>query len=283
MERSPRGREGHDLGAAEEPVPIVVLAPVVRPEALVFSEAHMKKPLLLAVLLLLVTCVAAHAGGVNIAWGSRCFTENPVNLVTFACNSNVAPASWQATMSFMVDIEMTDFVGVEITLEGISAYVVPDWWKMNESGCRANTASFSADKAAVSSGNCVDWTAGQDFSVLGYTWDSNRMHISAGAAIPADTPFDLEAGTEYYAGTLTFQNRKTIGAGSCAGCSADVVWGLVLIVAAGLDGRRDDLNMPIDYSGTQCLVWQRPSFGPYFCVVPVKAATTWGQLKSLYR
>jgi len=244
----------------------------------------MKKALLLTALLLVVA-MPAMAAGVNFAWGATCFTENPTTLKTFACNVNTSTLAfqWPMTASFMIDSEMTDMVGVEFTLEGLSTQpVLQDYWKVGATDCRPNMMTFGSDLSGVATEVCVDWTAGQAFNVFGYSWDTNRAHIVAGCAIAADIPFDMLGGQEYYAGQFTFKNSKTVGTGACTGCSYGMKWGLTLLTIAGLSGRRDDLHFPI-VGGNQCIDWQASAQTlPCDRPIPTKN-TTWGAVKSLYR
>jgi hypothetical protein len=241
----------------------------------------MKKTLLLTALLLALTASLALAGGVNLSWGTLCYTENPTTVKTFACNVNTTTTNWPMQLSFVIDSEMTDMVGIEVTMEGMSdAPALPDWWKVGPTDCRPNQLLFTSDRSGVATETCADWTGGTAFNVFGYTFDTNRAHISAGCAIDASLPFDMLPGQEYYAGQLQLKNSKTVGTGACTGCAFGMRWGLTLLTIAGLDGRRDNLHFPID-GGNECLSWNNTSVP---CDRPVAAKnTTWGQVKSLYR
>jgi hypothetical protein len=245
----------------------------------------MKRAILLAALLLVVAAPMAMAAGSNISWATVCWTQSPISLQTFACNVNSSTAAyqWPLTLSFKIDSEMTDMVGIEFTLEGQSeATDMPDWWKVGDAvtDCRVNMMTFASDMTGVADETCVDWTAGQAFNVFGYTWDTNRGHIIAGTAISADVPFDMMGDVEYYAGQFKLKNSKTVGTGACTGCGLGYVIGNTLLTIAGLSGRRDDLYEPLA-GGNQCLWWQNttvPCNG-----VPTRPSITWGQVKNLYR
>jgi hypothetical protein len=237
----------------------------------------MKKVLLLTSVLLALTAAVALAGGVNFNWGTVCYTEAPVSVMTFACNVNTG--SWNMTASFISDQEITDFVGFEETLAAQSDQTaLPDWWKLGVApDCRASKANFFADFSTAPQTQCFDWAGG--FATVAYipssyTWNGNTVHILTGAAIGADTPFDLLPGTQYYAGKLTISNSKAAGTGACAGCSAGMYWCVPLITAAGLGGTRVDEIAAIP-GGNQCLIWNN--------YIVASRNTTWGQVKSLYR
>ena len=237
----------------------------------------MKKMLLLTSVLLALTATVALAGGVNFNWGTVCYTEAPSARTCFNCNTNAG--QWSMVSSFMVDQEVSDMVGFELTMIGQSnSALMPDWWRMGAPpDCRAGYARFSADFSTAPQTRCLDWEGGQAIAAYipsSYAWSGNQATIRTGAAIDARTPFDLQPGVEYYAGRFTILNGKTVGAGSCSGCGNGMMWCVPLITAAGLGGKRVDLTWPLQ-GGNNCL---------YFNVYGDPARnTTWGQIKSLYR
>jgi hypothetical protein len=246
-------------------------------------EVEMKKMLLLTSVLLALTATVALAGGVNFNWGTVCYTEAPVSAITFACDTNAGV--WHMVSSFIVDSEVTDMVGFELTMVAQSADpVLPDWWQLGSPpDCRTGKASFLVDFSTAPQTNCFDWEGGSGVAAYipsSYVWTGSRVFILTGAAIGPDFPFDLLPGTEYYAGDLRITNSKVVGTGPCAGCAAGVSWAAQLITAAGLGGTRLDLTTPIS-GGNQCLSWNGGS-GLSCGEVPVRN-TTWGQVKSLYR
>lgn len=247
----------------------------------------MKRTLLLAALLLVVAAPAM-AAGVNINWGSVCYPEAPVSVKTFACNSNAVSAfNGEMTVSWKIDTDMSDLVGIEVTAMGQTALpALPDWWKLNTGECRANQMNYTSDKTLVEDAQCVDWTAGTAFNLFGWIYqaDPSRVQINGGCAIDATTPVTALAGQEYYGGEYLLKNSKTVGTGSCAGCSDEFIVGMWLVTVAGLDGRRDDLFEALP-GGNHCLWWNPPGGTPTLqCEGNVPARPiTWGQVKSLYR
>jgi hypothetical protein len=198
----------------------------------------------------------AHAGGVNFNWGTVCYTEAPVNFRTFACETN--SGAHPMTMSFKLDSAMPDVVGIEIAVEGVSDDgAIPDWWKLDAAGCRPNALLYSGYNSAVATETCADWNGGAGYGVPAtYAWDTNRAHVTAAYAIDASAPFAMQAGVEYYAGTLSLRNANTVGPGACAGCGAGFTWWISKITVAGLSGRRDDLTQGMP-GGNQFLYWNR--------------------------
>ena len=82
----------------------------------------MKKTLLLTSLLLALTVSVALAGGVNLAWGTVCYTEaadlGAAQASTFACTTNGSAGNRQLTASFVLNSELADMVGSEMLIEG---------------------------------------------------------------------------------------------------------------------------------------------------------------------
>ena len=205
--------------------------------------------------------LVAHAGGVNFNWGTVCYTEAPVNLRTFACATNAG--SHPMTMSFKLDSAMPDVAAIEMTVEGVSDEgVIPDWWKLESTGCRPNAMSYSGDNSGVATETCVDWNGGTGFGIpAAYTWDTNRARVITAYAIDASTPFNMLAGVEYYAGTLSIRNLHTADPGACAGCGSGFTWWISKITVAGLSGRRDELTLAMP-GGNQFLYWNRAPRSP---------------------
>jgi len=234
----------------------------------------MKKTLLLTSMLLALTVSAALAEGVNLAWGTLCYTENPVSATTFACNTNGTAGARVMTVSWTIDVPMLDLVGLEWAIEGVSETpALPDWWKLGATpDCRAGKATFNSNYTGMESEVCVDWTAGAGFNAPNYTWTGNVARITLGTAIDAGFPYEVIPGQEYYGGGVTILNSKTVGTGACTGCSVPMVFELKMFTAAGLDGTRDDVTNTL---ANRHLSWNGG-------IVPTRN-TTWGQVKGLYR
>lgn len=249
----------------------------------------MKKVLLLTSVLLALTATVALAGGVNLNWGKYCYSDLPsATTMTFGCttNSTITGGPWFMTTSFAIDQTLPDFVGIEQTLEGMSSLpALPDWWKVGATGdCRAGKSLYTSKIGSSAGDFCFDWTANAGFDVYNYVWDSNRAHITALTAIDASTPFAIQAGQEYLGGQIEFDNGKTVGTGSCTGCSAPMTWSFTRIFVCTLPPPGTNLRVLEDLpvaNGNQCVFWQNTTVP---CVDPLPArSTSWGQVKSLYR
>jgi hypothetical protein len=231
--------------------------------------------LLLAVL---VTATTAASDGYGISWGSTCWGETgSTSYLTWACNSNTN-ANIRMTCSFKLEQPVSDFQGLALYLDGYSTTsAVPDWWKLGrvETGdCRAGALSVSVDGSVLANAGqavCLDPWNGAGLGGLGlYSWDTNRMHISAMWALP--NPVALEANTEYFALQVRINANKTVG--DCAGCDAPVLWAIHHI-EYGSTTANHYIVEPYD-GAPEYLSWQGATKVPTL-------NTTWGQIKSLYR
>ena len=79
----------------------------------------MRKVLLIVGAVLVPGATAVHAGGMNLAVGTGCWSENPVNTKTWACDTNVGIAL-QMTVSFQLDYDMPEMESLEIRMYGES-------------------------------------------------------------------------------------------------------------------------------------------------------------------
>jgi hypothetical protein len=227
----------------------------------------------------------ALAGGVNINWGSGCWSDGtPVDDLAFTCNTNTGSATM--TCSFAVSQNQPEFVSIALYLDGVTERaIVPAWWQMGDGDCRGTAISVSENFLAAPQIGCVDMWADQAAGGLAvYGWGpvwggNNRTHIAVAYAVPPDMPIPLSAGVEYYAARVVISYVKTVGSGSCAGCLYPMIWNLTEIDIYQLT-EYETLLEPLP-RGNQCLQWQHSTLG---CPHPVPARnTTWGQVKSLYR
>jgi hypothetical protein len=254
----------------------------------------MYKALVPAVLCLALAVPSAWAGGVNLGWGTLCYTEHPVSIAAFACDTDDPGLAWPVTLSFAIDRGMADMVGLEISLSAQSSVAqLPDWWRFDVNGCRDGAMDFVM---LPPEGACRDWTSGAPFGAA--VWNSGQDQYRPGddpyygpiytdpacarivgvVAIDARYPFDMQPGVEYFACTYVFRNSRTVGAGACGGCATALSLDARQICVAGLDGRRDYLTSPLP-GGNRTVQWQGRTADQ---ALPAHA-TTWGAVKSLYR
>lgn len=245
---------------------------------------------LLAVLLALGTATA-HAGpGVNLRW-SNCIGDGGTFNRNFACDTNsggqvlVASFELQAGMPHVTGQE--SFVGFVVASE-----TLPEWWAFRTAGsCRMTSlnASFTEPLTAM---NCWSWDGGQGAGAImsyniGYRgWSTASVRIVQ--AVPLELAAILEPGQEYFAFSLLINNAKTVGSGSCTGCSvpACLVFNSIKLTTGSAPDDRI-ISGATNNADSFFATWQGvspvpPAGKPCPWPVPVKKQT-WGAVKSLYR
>ncbi len=250
------------------------------------------KKLLLSGILLALTASVALAGTLNVNYGTGCWSDGtPLAAKTFACNSN-SGASTIITASFIPAVAYPDWVGITAILDGhtLTGVDLPAWWQLYNTGaCRATSLSTSADFTTAPMVTCVDPFGGLAQGGIGAYQTTlypppfplnvpptNRFRLKVAYGITSEYALPAD-GTEYYGFRATINNAKTVGTGSCAGCSTPLTIVLEEVVSTSLVNGKEIITLP---AGNNCLTWQ--SGGPG-CLETPAVNSTWGQVKSLYR
>jgi hypothetical protein len=247
-----------------------------------------RRSILPCVCLLMLVCSAlpAGAGGVSLAWGTQCYSEHPIVLQTFACNTNAVQA-WSMTVSFMADADVTDLAGVEVFLVGMAdSPMLPDWWKVGAaSDCRFGMVSFHSDESLSATEVCADWTGGLATDAHVFTWGGSQAALHVTASLAGRPPVGIIAGQEYYAGTVTIRNGATVGTGACTGCSVGMQWAVLEVLLLSAGGGRTVLDGVLP-GGGYCLSWNDSKIPCSTCrsvLCTDSRPSTWGEVKTLYR
>jgi len=242
----------------------------------------MKKTLLISGLILALTASVASAGGINLNW-NNCesgSTPLPTKALTFACNVNTG-ASFTLMGSFDPNggqlVTAFDYL-VDIESAGAT---LPPWWQFKNAGsCRAASMSMNTNFGATGPFDCVDpWSGSiglQDFS---YAVTANTVRIYGFGSLPATTPVQVDAGTEYYGFALLINRAKTTGLGSCAGCLDQVALVLNEMILYDETGAKTIMTGPAAVQ-SNCAAWQGFA-NP--CAATPTTKSTWGKIKSIYR
>lgn len=246
---------------------------------------------------LLVPAPAHAAQGINLRWIS-CLGDGGVQNQAFACNLNTGARPMIG--SFVLASDVAQVIGTEIVLElAADSPTLPAWWQFKNTGsCRlsALSAFFLAPATAVA---CEDWSQGQSVGGLGAycTVDfpcitpppgANVAVIKVIHAVPANAAIDLTAGGEYYDFTLNLSNMKTVGTGSCAGCTVPVCIVLNSINVVDSGNLHPRFLATATAPGSNYITWQGGGSPNVGGTIGCPAATpaqrsTWGSVKSLYR
>lgn len=225
-----------------------------------------------AVLLSPVTRAHA-AGGFNFAW-NQCWSEGGTAYAYFACNANVSGPVAVAVGSFKPTADMPDFDGIQATVHLQSSQsTLPDWWQFfNAGSCRLVSLTASADFTGALQTSCVDPFGGL---AAGGIASYRTATTGIGSGLSPDyaiiaiyfaiaDPEAITAADEYDGFALAIHGQKTVGAGSCAGCSVPVCVGLTRLDVVGSSGSRQTLLTPLQnqFIGWQC--GQTTATVPYY-------------------
>ena len=226
---------------------------------------------------------------INLSW-DNCGAAGTADKV-FACNTN--SANHVMIASFIAPVGVNLFTSNEVVLDFKSSTdPLPDWWRLrNQTGqlgqCRNGSLSATADFSAAT--GCVDqWApAGGGSGGIG-TYrvggpapgtDLSRVRLTLVFSVTAGSEQVLVPGTEYYAARIAVNSLKTVGTGLCAGCDVPMsvtLNGIRVVQPAGAPGGNIMLTDP---AANRTITWQGGAGAP-----PVSTqASTWGQVKSLYR
>jgi hypothetical protein len=251
----------------------------------------MKRVTLLCGLLLALSATVASAAGVGIRW-TDCLSDGGPQNKNFACNTNNGASVLVGTFVLGADLPSTS--GEEVVVDfGSASATLPAWWGFKNPGtCRTGSLSLGT-LIQSSAANCADWAAGGATGGIGaYNIGQrgpNTSRVVGAIAVPPTGLQDLAAGQEYFAFNLTINNLKTVGTGSCAGCSTPVcivfnsinMTTPILLNNVKLSGPSNgtDADFAMWQGGAGVVVGGTPGCG---AATPTKNAT-WGAVKSLYR
>ena len=238
---------------------------------------------LLTLLLLAAFAGPAAAAGVNLSWDA-CTPDGGVQNKTFACNANSGGNSLFA--SFALASDMANVIGIEAKVDiTAQADSLPAWWRFEgPNACRGGlSAAFGFDSE---NSNCTDTfqslATGAVAAVHTY-WTTPQVpggnpataQALLIAAVPASMAQNLTAGTEYFGFRLILSSIKTVGSGSCDGCSTPVCMTLSQVKVVASDNSAQVLADPLVASTA---TWQSAGQCPgAFTAQNV----TWGQVRCL--
>jgi len=240
---------------------------------------------LLPALALTLACPNAIAAGFNLSWND-CGSHG-ASLETFACSTNAG--YHDLIVSVVVSNDMPQAVGIEavVFLSVGQGEVLPDWWFLAPSQCRAGAISLVTDVAADPTTCPSVFGSNQAFG--GVAWDSQYLgspdlaRLRFIAAIP-DPGVAISAGIEYTVGRLRISNAGTTTCGGCSMPACIYVSEVRVYQPAGVGDAF--LHGPASQADVG---WQCPTtLTTGGCFINPGCATstthpTWGSIKSLYR
>lgn len=242
----------------------------------------MKKILTLAAALMVFGATASMAqGGLNLHWDG-CADGGGV-AKTFACNANTGTA-FAMYASIVLPANMPSFAATSAIIDvSFSGGSIPAWWQTLTGQCSQNRIGMSFDPTGNASA-CLDiWQGNPNLAVFQVQPGVNgpdRLRLNGGAAVPAGSELAQVAdGADLVVCKVTIGRAKSVGTGSCAGCSIGACFVL----------NECKLQQPAgvgDYTVTNpaannFVTWQ--AGGPACPQATPSQNRTWGAVKNLYR
>jgi len=238
----------------------------------------------------LAICAAAPAvAGVNLSWNDCGAYGSSATPLT--CTSNVGKLVLVVSLTPTSSIPLALVQDSNIDI-GTSRTFVSPWWDMNGlNGCRKNSCSPMFSFGSLT--RCVDPWMGQaiggyDYSVAPFVDQSNppdqlnRTRFRAVCALPVASPVRLEAGTEYYMCEMVIDMAKTVGLGSCSGCTDDAIFSLTSVKISEPEGTPEGNPIYTTTDNGSCVRTNAFPTAEQCSALPVRNRT-WGSLKAMYR
>jgi hypothetical protein len=199
--------------------------------------------------------------------------------------------------SFQLGADLADVSGLEIVVDVATASAsLPAWWAFKNVGTCRQASLGMGSALSANAANCADWSNGAPAGGLAaYNIGSagpNTARIIGGIAeaLPLS---QLVAGQEYFGFNISINNAKTVGTGSCAGCSVPACIILNSILCAtppvvGQPSRDTKVFGATNGTDSNFATWQGGGGvsvgGTTGCPQAVPTHnTTWSSVKSLYR
>jgi len=235
---------------------------------------------------------ARAAEGLYLTWND-CPLGAGLNNLSFACDTNNGENDLY--VAFTMPQAANNVLAVEIVVDiQHSSLSLPDWWRLDPSGCRWENNNPPLAVAANFPGKtaCVNMWQGASTPAIAQLADyipgqpggaSSQARIKAIASVLPPDARALDGNSMYYAVRIILKNSRTIDPAACAGCgeAACLVLNSILVGRlAGSTGGDYFLQTP-GANDANWARWQGGS-GADCTSVPVRSRA-WGQLKGLYR
>ncbi len=234
---------------------------------------------------------ASAAAGVALRW-SNCFSDGGLSNKSFACNQNIGTE--QLIGTFQLATAASPVFGFQTRLiVATSGPSLPAWWGfLNAGSCRQTAAALGSAQPGASV-VCQDAWSGQAAAGIGIyavgVLGPSTARISGVGAVPGTVPSSLSAGIEYFCFHINISHAKSVGTGSCAGCSTPACIMIEDIQVMGAGSTTVALlTTPSNGSDSHFVTWQGGAGvqalpnGGCAGAVPVRNRS-WTGVKSLYR
>jgi len=267
----------------------------------------MKKILLTAAMLCLTASLSL-AAGLNLYWNSsiQCPASPTADNINQDWDCVTLPdantGSFIIVGSFMPNLPIVGFTGIDCVIDGQTPGDVPAWWQMGNVGaCReasilpgAPTGTLTAPCAGTASTRLWTTTASGGLTAFQTALyppplpldppAANRFRIKVAYSLAGPRANPLNVLVQYNAFNLTIDtNNSAVDVENgvefaCAGCEvgATMVFNQVYTVGAVAE------DFITNQLTNRCITWQGGA-GAGVCAATPARNSTWGQVKSLYR
>jgi hypothetical protein len=162
----------------------------------------------------------------RLAW-NQCASSGGAQTRTFACGVNGGGETLVASFVAPANIAAATGFEAEFALSTDDGAVLPSWWRFDPGGCR-QSAFVATQFTGLEGESCPDidqaqiGTTGLLASYLEPGVPANTEVVRVVGTFGADG-VPLVAGQEYTFCYLRIAHTRTVGAGACAGCAANVM------------------------------------------------------------
>ena len=235
-----------------------------------------------AALLTLLDGTALALGGINLSW-TDCGSAG-VQQMTFSCASNTLTGA-VLVASAVSGVDIPELISEESVMDlQVNQAALSPWWQLQTGGCRGTSGITSDFNFTSGPFGCLDpWQGSAVGGMVYRTTGPNRARIqTVGYPYPSGST-SINGTSEYEFFKIVLLGAKTVGNGSCAGCSdgACIVLNEIKLVQP-LGVGDYPVTLPIVRNWA---LWQQGAATvPGGCpsATPARSAT-WGSVKSLYR
>ena len=214
----------------------------------------------------LVALTAGTAAGPGVNNGWDVCGPTGAGEASSSCTSNGGTRSFVVSFVSPKSFPGASVIGCRVLIRTADDAQLPSWWQMAPGACREGGLGLDFHELAGSPCDTIPSVV-STWDYVQHPGDADIIALT-GSSGPG---VDLVPGREYFVLRANINFVGTAGPDTCGGC-----WAPMEIVAAAVSiSSADDSFMLADPDRRMLILWQPD-------IVPARA-TTWGQVKSLYR
>jgi hypothetical protein len=248
----------------------------------------MRRPLLLALVLLATSAATASGqGGINLFW-DRCYADGGATQALFDCSTNTGTGVLIA--SVILPADLPQFAAALVTIDvWVADGLIPPWWQVASGQCRADAVTVSYDPNGFPEiQNCSPiWDSvvpSQLLAIQSGLWGPSMFRVISVAGVPVGWELSkLADGAELVVCRLIVSHTKSVGTDACEGCRSGACFWLreiKLMQPAGVGDftvSSQAVNIVVGHNAEGYMSAPGPT-----CTTPT-LNRTWGAIKTLYR